>query len=219
MPMCFVQVYYDFLPSLEPLSDAERGRLFTALLEYASQGTAPDLRGNERYVWPQLKSQIDRDSKKYIEISRSRSEAGKRGRLAKAGKGKQKKQMPAIAGKSCQEEDKEEEKEKDEEEKKDTFPQPPRGAKECDKKFAEFWREYPRKVGKSEAAKSFFKLHVTDDLLSTMISALQAQKANPDWLRENGRYIPYPSTWLNQKRWEDELEDIDQAKPVEWEEY
>ena len=51
MAMRYVQVYYDFIHSLTPLSDAERGRLFTAMLEYAGQGTVPDLRGNERFVW------------------------------------------------------------------------------------------------------------------------------------------------------------------------
>ena len=26
-------------------------------------------------------------------------------------------------------------------------------------------------------------------------------------IKDNGQYIPYPTTWLNQKRWEDELND------------
>ena len=121
MAMRYVQVYHDFIHSLTPLSDAERGRLFTAMLEYAGQGTAPDLRGNERFVWPQLKSQIDRDCKRYDGISQVRSEAGKQGGLAKAGKRKQKKQKPASAGKCTQDKDKEEDKDnnKDDDEDKD----------------------------------------------------------------------------------------------------
>ena len=31
-------------------------------------------------------------------------------------------------------------------------------------------------------------------------------KQTNDWQKENGKYIPYPSTWLNNKRWEDEFE-------------
>ncbi len=113
MGMRYVQVYYDFIHSLTPLSDAERGRLFTAMLEYAGQGTVPDLRGNERFVWPQLKSQIDRDNEKYDEISQMRSEAGKQGGLAKAGKRKQKKQVQANDTKCHQEEDEEEDNDKE----------------------------------------------------------------------------------------------------------
>ena len=57
--------YHSYLKSIEPLNDSERGRLFTALLEYSSTGIAPELRGNERFVFPTMKEQIDRDREKY----------------------------------------------------------------------------------------------------------------------------------------------------------
>lgn len=63
--MKYLKVYTDFVQSMEPLSDAERGRLFTAMLEYAEQGTEPDLRGNERFVWPTAKQNIDRQKSSY----------------------------------------------------------------------------------------------------------------------------------------------------------
>lgn len=37
-----------------------------------------------------------------------------------------------------------------------------------------------------------------------MMSSLEQFRGSKDWLKDNGQYIPYPSTWLNQKRWEDE---------------
>ena len=40
-----------------------------------------------------------------------------------------------------------------------------------------------------------------------MMSSLEQFRGSKDWLKDNGQYIPYPSTWLNQKRWEDELND------------
>ena len=58
--------YHSYLKSIEPLNDAERGRLFTALLEYSSTGTVPELRGNERFVFPMMKEQIDRDKSQYV---------------------------------------------------------------------------------------------------------------------------------------------------------
>ncbi len=122
MAMRYVQVYFDFIHSLTPLSDAERGRLFTAMLEYAGQGTEPDLRGNERFVWPQLKSQIDRDNERYDEISQVRSEAGKLGGRPKANalSKKQKNQMKANASNCPQEEDKDDDNNKDENDSKKT---------------------------------------------------------------------------------------------------
>ena len=57
--------YHSYLDAMEELNDAERGRLFTALLIYSSTGEAPELRGNERFVFPSMKSQIDRDIGKY----------------------------------------------------------------------------------------------------------------------------------------------------------
>lgn len=49
---------------MEPLGDAERGRLFTAMLEYAKTGAVADLKGNERFVFATVKMNIDaqRDS-------------------------------------------------------------------------------------------------------------------------------------------------------------
>ena len=39
-----------------------------------------------------------------------------------------------------------------------------------------------------------------------LIDAIEKQKQTPDWNKENGKYIPYPATWLNGRRWEDEIE-------------
>lgn len=61
--------YHSYLKSVEPLNDAERGRLFTACLQYSITGEAPDLRGNERFVFPMMKEQIDRDKTKYEELT------------------------------------------------------------------------------------------------------------------------------------------------------
>lgn len=66
--MHYIKVFTDFAKSLEPLSDAECGRLFMAMLEYAESGAEPEFRGNERFVWPTAKSNIDRDLEAYSRI-------------------------------------------------------------------------------------------------------------------------------------------------------
>lgn len=61
----YFNAYHSYRKAIEPLTDAEKGRLFAALLEYSETGAEPELRGSERYVYPLMKSQIDRDSEKY----------------------------------------------------------------------------------------------------------------------------------------------------------
>ena len=73
-------------------------------------------------------------------------------------------------------------------------------------KFNAFWKEYPKKVSKENARKWFIKNNPSDELFNKMIKSLERFKKLDDWKKQNGKYIPYPSTWLNQKRWEDEFE-------------
>jgi hypothetical protein len=61
-------------------------------------------------------------------------------------------------------------------------------------------------VGKGAAEKSWKNLKVDDTLLKTILDAVEAQKKSNQWVRDNGQYIPHPTTWLNQKRWEDEVD-------------
>ena len=68
--------------------------------------------------------------------------------------------------------------------------------------FEIFWKAYPRKESKSQAKKSFAKVTVR---LETLLNALETQKQSDQWKRDGGQYIPYASTWLNQRRWEDEV--------------
>lgn len=86
MSMKFVKVYYDWLDMMEPLSDEEKGRLITAVLQYASGQQVPDFVGAEKYTFYAMKSQIDRDKETYAAICAKRKEIGALGGLAKASK-------------------------------------------------------------------------------------------------------------------------------------
>lgn len=69
-----------------------------------------------------------------------------------------------------------------------------------------FWAIYPRKVDKAKAIRAWNKLKADRKLMQIMSAALKAQRTSEEWRRDNGRAIPYPSTWLNNRRWEDELD-------------
>lgn len=72
-------------------------------------------------------------------------------------------------------------------------------------KFETFYKAYPRKVGKANVEKWFAKNKPNDELFELIMRKLEMFKKSPDWFKDNGQFIPYPTTWLNQKRWEDEI--------------
>ena len=63
----YVCLYLDYRHTFNQYSDAERGRLLSAILEYAATGEEPNFTGNERFAWAMIQGQIQRDQKKYQE--------------------------------------------------------------------------------------------------------------------------------------------------------
>lgn len=73
-----------------------------------------------------------------------------------------------------------------------------------EKAFTEFWNAYPRKSDKMRAQKSFAAISPDRPTLSHMLTTIERCKHDRVW--SDPKFIPLPSTWLNNKRWEDELE-------------
>jgi len=69
--------------------------------------------------------------------------------------------------------------------------------------FEAFWSAYPRKTAKPAAAKAFARLKPDDAMLRTILAAIERQRSWPQWAKDGGEFIPHPSTWLNNRRWED----------------
>ncbi len=67
--------------------------------------------------------------------------------------------------------------------------------------FEYFWKAYPKKVGKTDALKSWNKLNPD---LREVLTALSWQIESDQWNKSNGQFIPNPATYLNQGRWQDE---------------
>ena len=73
--------------------------------------------------------------------------------------------------------------------------------------FEAFWKAYPRKIAKKECFtkwKSLIK-GKSDDEVVVILKGLGKQLHSKEWQRDQ-KFIPYPLTWLNQGRWEDEIE-------------
>ena len=92
---------------------------------------------------------------------------------------------------------------------KDIPPISPKGEKDCSDLFNQFWDAYPKHIAKQSAVKAFEKLKPDEKLLEAMLKAIELQKESKQWEKDGGAFIPYPATWLNQRRWEDELPQVE----------
>lgn len=79
MALGYVKIYYDFKEKTSSLSPTEIGRLVLAMAEYAETGVTPNIVGNERFVFPIFKVQIDRDHEAYAEKVQTLRENGSKG--------------------------------------------------------------------------------------------------------------------------------------------
>ena len=71
--------------------------------------------------------------------------------------------------------------------------------------FDDFWKVYPRHVAKQNALKSWKALKPNDELLQAILADVN-RRLGGEWRGKDMQYIPHPSTYLNQRRWEDETE-------------
>jgi hypothetical protein len=70
--------------------------------------------------------------------------------------------------------------------------------------FTRFWLLYPKRVARQDAVKAWCQLNPSPTLVEEILAALDWQRRQPDWQRDNHRYVPYPATWLRHGRWQDE---------------
>ena len=86
--------------------------------------------------------------------------------------------------------------------------------KEIKERFALFYNEYPKKKARAKALESFQRVDPDDILFKKIMDGVKRAKKSEDWVKDGGTFIPYPATWLNQKRWEDEDTPVKIHKPA-----
>ncbi len=192
--------YYE---ALRPLPDEERLQMYDAVLDYAFTGKEPENLSpilNGYFIL--LRPNIDNSVKNY---SASVTNGRKGGRPRKKTQTEpnenpeETQQKPSHNPAETQTEPRGN-REKEKEREKENHPKSPTGDKGL---FEQFWQAYPKKVSKAEAVKAFKKLKVDEALLDEMLAALDWQRLSDIWTRDGGKYVPYPATWLNGRRWED----------------
>ena len=85
-------------------------------------------------------------------------------------------------------------------------PRSPFTSKRQEQLFDEFWAQYPKKRSKGRAERAWVKIKPDEQLFKAILDGLERAKTSVEWQKDGGQYIPYPSTWLNAKGWEDEYE-------------
>lgn len=200
--------FHSFYEAAQGLKEKERLQFYEAIINYSIIGDEPELCDVAKAMFLLVKPVLDK--------SREKSKSGKKGGEAKTKQTASKTKASTKQNESKSEatakqtvsdisEDKDKEIEKD---KEYITPHTPQGGggdiSAVKKRFDLFWAAYPNKTGKGAAEKSWNKLRPTKELFSQIMEALQRAVGCEQWKRENGRYIPNPATWLNQRRWEDE---------------
>lgn len=215
-----VMFYFDIRPCIRRLSLEDKGQLFESILDYAENGVEPELDGALGVAWDFIQPRIDRDSEQYEQKTEKTKYAAFTREVRKQGHDA----ITFDAWKALPETARHQMMSGDGLEASDDigrYPtttttttststststilscpsaKPPRLS---DDDFEVFWKAYPRKESKAAAKKAFAKASVPLDIL---LQALETQQQSDQWRRNNGQYIPYAGTWLNQKRWEDEM--------------
>lgn len=95
--------------------------------------------------------------------------------------------------------------------------QEPSLKKNADALFSSFWSAYPKKTAKPAAAKAFKSAKINSLQMPSILQDIDRRKSDQDWQKENGKFVPNPATYLNQRRWEDEVAIHSKAEPKPWE--
>lgn len=75
---------------------------------------------------------------------------------------------------------------------------------EINTRFEQFWDAYPNKKTKKKAHDIWIKISPPEKLFKEIMSGLERAKGSKQWQKDEGQFIPHPTTWLNQERWNDE---------------
>ena len=208
--MEYLQIFPETLEALDELDDAQLGRMIRAMTVYATTGQEPDFEKGtpERMLWKAMKQRVDaaiRMSEKQAANRKTKPNQNNQTEPEKPEQTKpnQKNQTEPEQTKPNPEPEPEPESESDAEPEADQERENAR-ARAREVRFTRFWTAYPRHTSSTSARKAFARLDPDDHLLEVMLDAIRRQRASPQW-QDGTRFIPHPATWLNQKRWEDDI--------------
>lgn len=215
-------LYKSYLAQIEKLKNDQRGTLLLAIMRYQGGKELPEMDPVVDMLFDVIRSQMDYNTKRYEAICEKRAAAGRKSaeRYAQQASANDNKcqQMPANDNK-CQHTDTDIDTDTDtdtetevdtetdiETDTKYIKPIPCAPAPKQNSDFEEFWKAYPKKVGKGDCRKIWAKMNPSRELVQKIMSTLKDASASDQWTREGHRFVPNPATWLRQGRWEDDVD-------------
>ena len=205
--------YYDWWDIFEPMTQIQKGDLLTGIYDYVRNGTEPKYSElGMQIAFNVIRNTLNRDSEKYERICKQRSEG-----IKKRWSVNREEYLSIDKNTSVTDNDNVNDNKNDnvndnvnvndndtdnDISTSSSFSSKTVCAYSDD--FLEFWKEYPKKVGKGDAFKKWKKAKLTNTDKNDITNALNWQKKSDRWRDSNGRFIPNPSTYISQRRWEDE---------------
>lgn len=205
-------LHIDSLDILEKLSDEQAGKLFKAIASHHN-GSDYELDDLLDLVFTPFKNQFNRDLEKYKKVSEKRALAGKKG-------GKQKQSNLANASKCKQsianlaDSDNESDSDSDSDKDINTLDQSKIARAQLEEdSFEYWWKEYPKKVAKQAAFKSWKKVikKMDDETVTELTNHIvnDVKLRLDDLANGSDKFIGFdrlhPTTYLNQERYNDDI--------------
>lgn len=201
--------YYDWWDIFEPLSQEQKGELITAIFDYVKNGTEPEYKDLALKIsFNVIRNALKRDGEKYEKKCLKNAENAKK-RWEKNANECERINSDAKYADNDNDNDTDNEIDNDNDnvndsDKSSSSSFSTKTVCTYSDDFLNFWQEYPKKVGKGDAFNKWKKAKLTIGDKEDILSALNWQKKSERWRDNNGRYIPNPSTYISQRRWEDE---------------
>ena len=216
--------YRSFLTALKSLPDDLRAEVLMDILSYGLDGVEPQSNdGVCRAIFELVRPQIDANNQRYVNGCKGAEYGKMGGRPRKNNELKSPNETPMKPLKNPNETpnvnvndndnvnvnenvNENENENENVKEKGIAYAIPKKKSARANSDFEQFWEIYPKKKSKNQAKKAWEKLKPSSELVSTILDAVENQKRSNDWIKDAGKYIPYPATWLNAGAWEDEME-------------
>ncbi len=176
--------YRSFYEAINELPDANQLEVYRAIFEYSFNFNEIELNGLSKTIFTLIKPNLEANNKRYLSGIVPKEKRNGSETEAKPKRNKSKDQANKDKDKDV-DKDNNEDKDKDKNENEIIFEQ--------------FWKLYDYKKGKDNALKAWKKLSKSEiDLI--LLHVPKYVESTPDV-----QYRKHPTTYLNQKSWEDEI--------------
>lgn len=185
-------MYRDYMEYFGFLSVDEKAEVLDAIFAYAFSGKATEnMSRTASLVFAFIKNQIDRDHDKYEKKCEKNRKNGLLGGRPQKKEGSSEKGVQES-----------EEPVKDTEREAEVKTEAVEVSEEVAGQFEEFFAEYPKKTDREAAISEYARLSPDAELHRRIMVELRSSKTYPNWLKENGRYVPRAAVWLSRREWE-----------------